>query len=439
MLKDSSADYPRLSRQGDAPRPGIVHFGPGAFFRAFNAPFTNDAMVQQGVDDWGIVAVSLKSASTRDNLMPQGCAYTAIELAPTGPKARQISAISKVLVAVENPAAVVDLLADPAIKIASLTVTEKGYCHNPSTGGLDQAHPDIEHDLADLKKPRSALGFLVAALQRRHLSGSAPFTVLSCDNLPSNGRLLRGLVLQFAAVIDVEFAQWIEEQVPFPCTMVDRITPATTDDDIADLAVSEGYYDPACVVHEPFRQWVIENRFADGRPAWEQVGAQIVEDVEAHELMKLRCLNGTHSTLAYLGYLAGYQTIADTVADPVFSRLCEKLWSEEILPTIPQPQGENLEAYCQALLERYRNPAIHHRTWQIAMDGSQKLPQRLLGTIKDSLDAGKQPHGLCLAVAGWIKYVGGLDEQGQVIDVRDPMAMVLKDRLEKASDPEGKV
>ncbi|MCJ8310713.1 MAG: mannitol dehydrogenase family protein [Rhizobiaceae bacterium] len=439
MPQNSPSDIPRLSRASDAPKPGIVHFGPGAFFRAFNAPFTDDAMRQQGVDDWGILAVSLKSAGARDSLRPQGCAYTVVELAPTSRQARRIGAICDVMVAPEDPAAVVDILSDPTIKIASLTVTEKGYCHNPSTGGLDFAHPDIAHDLADLAKPRSVLGFLVAALRQRRAQEQLPFTIMSCDNLPSNGRLLRGLVLEFASAVDAELAQWIEDQVPFPCTMVDRITPATTDEDIAALATAEGYFDPACVVHEPFRQWVIEDRFVAGRPAWDQVGAQFVEDVEAHELMKLRCLNGTHSTLAYLGYLAGYETIAETVADPAFAHLCEKLWRDEILPTVPQPQGEDLEAYCQALLERYRNPAIRHRTWQIAMDGSQKLPQRLLGTISDNLNGGRVPDGLCLAVAGWIKYVGGTDEQGQAIDVRDPMAAELKTRLDGAADPAGKV
>ena len=438
MTDQVSTQHPRLERSVEFPKPGILHFGPGAFFRAFNAPFTDDAMVKQG-GDWGIVAVSLKSSSARESLSPQGCAYTAVELGPTGRNARQVNAICDVLVAPDNPAAVVDCLSDPAIKIASLTVTEKGYCHNPSTGGLDFTHPDIAHDLTELTEPRSALGFIVAALGRRRSQGDAPFTVLSCDNLPSNGRLLRGLVLEFATSYDRDLAQWIDDHVPFPCTMVDRITPATTADDIAELAHSEGYYDPACVVHEPFRQWVIEDDFADGRPAWDSVGAQFVKDVEAHELMKLRCLNGTHSTLAYLGYLAGYETIAESVADPTFARLCEKLWAEEILPTVPQPQGEDLEAYCRSLLERYQNPSIRHRTWQIAMDGSQKLPQRLLGTIGDNLRQGRMPKGLCLAVAAWMKYVGGVDERGQQIDVRDPLADLLKRHLDAAASPVDRV
>lgn len=439
MTKQLAEKYPRLNRQGAAPQPGIVHFGPGAFFRAFNAPFTGDAMAASGEHDWGIVAVSLKSSGARESLLPQGGVYTAVELGPSGRIGRQVSVICNVLVAPENPSAVVDQLADPVIKIASLTVTEKGYCHNPSTGGLDFEHPDIQHDLNNLTAPRSVLGFLVAALGRRRAAGQRPFTIMSCDNLPSNGKLLRGLVLEFALRLDPELAHWIEQCVPFPCTMVDRITPATTDADIAELAEAEGFYDPACVVHEPFRQLVIEDDFAEGRPGWDLVGAQFVQDVEAHELMKLRCLNGTHSTLAYLGYLAGHETIADAVADPIFARLCEKLWAEEILPTVPQPQGEDLDAYCRALLGRYQNPSIRHRTWQIAMDGSQKLPQRLLGMISDNLDEGRVPHGLCLAVAGWMKYVGGVDEHGQPIDVRDPLAEQLKACLEMVSEPTDKV
>lgn len=439
MTSQLAEKYPRLSRKSPAPKPGIVHFGPGAFFRAFNAPFTCDVMNEQGGRDWGIVAVSLKSATARDSLLPQDCANTAVELGPSGRIARQVNAISNVLVAPENPSAVVELLASPEIKIASLTVTEKGYCHNPSTGQLDFTHPDIQHDVFDLSAPRSVLGFLVAALGLRRAAGKKPFTVMSCDNLPSNGKLLRGLVLQFAARVDPELAGWIEECVPFPSTMVDRITPATTEADIAELAEAEGFYDPACVVHEPFRQWVIEDAFADGRPGWDLVGAQFVQDVEAHELMKLRCLNGTHSTLAYLGYLAGYETVSEAVTDPSLARLCEKLWSEEILPTVPQPQGEDLEAYCKALLKRYQNPSIRHRTWQIAMDGSQKLPQRLLGTIADNLKGGKIAHGLILAVAGWIKFVGGVDENGHPIDVRDPMAEQLKTRLNEAINPKDKV
>ncbi len=428
----------RLTRAGSAPRTGIVHLGPGAFFRAFNAIYTDQVMAQSG-GDWGITAVSLRSPTARDQMVPQGGAYTSVELGPDGVTDRVIGAINHVLVAPENPAAVIAVMADPAVKIVSLTITEKGYCHNPSDGTLNASHPDIAHDLAHLDAPKSALGFLVAALAKRFENGDAPFTVMSCDNLPSNGKLTRGVVLAFAQKIDPNLAKIIAEAVSFPSTMVDRITPATTEVDVAQLGARMGYYDPACVVHEPFRQWVIEDDFVNGRPAWEDVGAQFVKDVDAHELMKLRCLNGTHSTLAYLGYLAGYETISETVADANFAKLCQKLWSGEIIPTVPKPEGEDLASYCAALLARYQNPSIKHRTWQIAMDGSQKLPQRLLGTVRDNLAQGHVPNGLCLAVAAWMRYVGGLDEKGQTIDVRDPHAEALKTVSDKAENGVDKV
>ena len=278
------------------------------------------------------------------------------------------------------------------------------------------------------------------ALSQRRDLGLPPFTVLSCDNLPDNGSLTRRVVLGFARKLNSDLADWIETEARFPATMVDRITPATTDTDITNLAEATGYLDQGCVVHEPFRQWVIEDDFVGGkRPDWDAAGAQFVSDVAAFETMKLRCLNGTHSTLAYLGYLAGYETIAETVADPVFAELIDKIWMQEIVPTVPQPEGEDLAAYCAALKERYLNPAIRHRTWQIAMDGSQKLPQRLLGTITENLAAGRDIPLLSLAVAGWMRYVSGVDERGQPIDVRDPLAELLRTTSDAAETPEAKV
>jgi fructuronate reductase len=329
---------------------------------------------------------------------------------------------------------VVAAMAHPDVKLVSLTVTEKGYCHEPATGALNLDHPDIQHDLKNPDTPKSAVGFIVAALDQRKQAGHKAFTVLSCDNLPSNGRLVRGIVLEFAAQVSTELRDWIAETATFPATMVDRITPATTEADVAALQSAEGYFDPACVVHERFRQWVIEDNFVDGRPAWDSVGAQMVASVEAHELMKLRCLNGTHSTLAYLGYLAGHDTIADCVADAPFAELCETLWRDEIIPVLDVPEGEDLNQYCAKLMVRYRDAAIRHRTWQIAMDGSQKLPQRILGTIRDNLGRGVVPRGLCLAVAGWMRYVGGVDERGAPIDVRDPLAQRLKQVSDGAQD-----
>jgi fructuronate reductase len=432
-------EIPRLRRRAPAPGIGIVHFGPGAFFRAFNAIWTEEAMAAAG-GDWGICAVSLRSSVARDQLLPQDGVYTSVTLAPEERRARVIGSIARVLVAPEDPPAVLKAMTAPEVRLVSLTITEKGYCHEPATGRLRLEHPGIAQDLANPATPGTAPGYLVEALARRRDAGLAPFTVLSCDNLPDNGRLARGVALDLARARDAGLADWIEEHVRFPATMVDRITPATTPEDIAALARAQGYHDPACVMHEPFRQWVIEDDFTDGaRPAWELAGVRMVRDVSPFETMKLRCLNGTHSALAYLGYLAGHRTIADAVADPPFAAYCRHLWTREILPTVPQPEGEDLPAYCEALLARYANPGIRHRTWQIAMDGSQKLPQRLLGTLADDLAAGRAAPGLCLAVAGWMRYVGGVDEAGGVIDVRDPMAARLRAAWDSAPDAAGRV
>ena len=340
--------------------------------------------------DWGIVGVSLVRPDQRDRLAPQGFAYTALELGPDGETPQVVDVVEDVLVAPEDPEAVVARMADPAVRIVSLTVTEKGYCHDPATGRLNRAHPDIVHDLANPAAPRSAPGFLVRALDRRRAAGAAPFTVLTCDNLPDNGAMARGVVLELGRLVDPALADWIAAEGAFPSTMVDRIVPATKPEDIERVAALTGRLDLSPVLHEPFRQWVVEDHFVGGaRPDLGAVGVQLVEDVRPFELMKLRMLNGTHSSLAYLGYLAGHETIADTVADPVFAGFVRRLWTREIIPTLAPPPGEDLGRYADALFARYSNPAIRHRTWQIAMDGSQKLPQRILGTLADNRAAGR--------------------------------------------------
>jgi fructuronate reductase len=428
-------------QRSDAPRPvvGIVHFGPGAFFRAFGAVYTAQAM-QAAQGNWGITAVSLRSPDVRDAMKPQGFAYTSVSLGAEATQHEVIEVIDDILVAPENPDAVLATMARPGVRIVSMTITEKGYCHNPATGKLRLEHPDIVHDLAHPRAPRSAVGFLVHALARRRAAGSEAFTVLSCDNLPDNGALTRSVVLAFAREVAADLADWIESHARFPATMVDRITPATTEGDIASAAQATGYLDKACVLHEPFRQWVIEDDFVDSaRPAWDAAGAQFVSDVTPFETMKLRCLNGTHSALAYLGYLAGHETISQTVADPAFAGYIERLWAREILPTVPPPENMDLSRYCADLKARYQNPNIRHRTWQIAMDGSQKLPQRLLGTVADCLEADRAFPGLALAVAGWMRYVGGTDERGAAIDVRDPLASRLKAASDAYASPAQKV
>jgi len=413
---------------------GIVHLGLGAFFRAFGCVYIADAMAASGGGDWGIVGVSLRSPRTRDALRGQNWDYTSVTLGPDGETPRRISVLNDVLVAPEDPEAVLAAMADPTVKIVTLTVTEKGYCHNPATGALNPDHPDIAQDLAN-DLPVSAPGFLVRALQRRRAAGVAPFTVLTCDNLPENGRVVRGVVLDLARRIDSDLAAWIEAEVRFPSTMVDRITPATTGSDIARVAELAGWPDAAPVMHEPFAQWAVEDDFVGGaRPDLAAAGVEMVADVTAHEHMKLRMLNGTHSSLAYTGYLAGHETIADTMADPVFAAYARQLWSE-IMPAVTAPEGVDLSEYAEALLARYANPAIRHRTWQIAMDGSQKLPQRILGTLRETFDAGRTAPGLCLAVAAWMRYVAGTDETGQPIDVRDPLAERFHALAAEASGP----
>jgi fructuronate reductase len=419
---------PDRLRRTAAPIPvGIVHLGLGAFFRAHGALYIEDA-VAAGGGDWGILGVSLQSPTMRDQLMPQGGTYTTVELSPDRAATRHVQIVQDVRVAREDPEAVLAAMAAPSVRIVTLTVTEKGYCHEPSSGRLRLDHPDIEHDLAS-PLPRSAPGYLVRALERRRAAGRPPFTVLTCDNLPSNGHVVRQVVLDFAAALDPALARWIESEGRFPSTMVDRIVPATKPEDIARAEALTGLYDAAPVMHEPFRQWVVEDDFVGGvRPDLGAVGVQLVGSVTEFEHMKLRMLNGTHSSLAYLGYLAGHETISDCMRDGVFVDLLGRLWRDEIGPVLAPPPGIRLSDYAAELATRYANPAIRHRTWQIAMDGSQKLPQRILGTIADNLAAGRACPGLVLAVAAWTLYVRGIDLEGKPIDVKDPLAAQLARR-----------
>ncbi len=415
-------------------RTGIVHLGLGAFVRAHQALYTEELDAAE-IGDWGMTGVSLQRPDQRDRLAPQGGLYTALQKDRTGVSARIVGCLGSVMVAPEDPVAVVEAMADRHVKIVSLTVTEKGYCIDPATGRLQHHHPDIRHDLEHPGEPRTAVGLILAALERRRDEGMAPFTVLCCDNLPSNGRLLASLVSDFAALRDCGLATWVETHASFPSSMVDRIVPATTAEDVAEAARLTGLFDAAPVVHEPFRQWVIEDRFIENaRPRWESAGAELVGDVAPYEHMKLRLLNGAHSALAYLGYLAGHETIADTVENPILRAFVQDLWRDEIIPVVPAPPGTDLSNYAGMLLERFANPAIRHRTWQIAMDGSQKLPQRLLATARERLSRNLPLPRVALAVAAWLRYIGGIDESGREIDVHDPLAAQLRAVLDKAGN-----
>ncbi len=412
---------------------GIVHLGIGAFHRAHQAVYT-DALLSED-PSWGICGVSLRSPETRDALQPQDGLYTLAVQDGGGTELSVVGSVVELLCAPEDPEAVLRRMADPATRIVSLTITEKGYCHNPATGTLDESHPDIVHDLADTARPRSAIGFIVEAMSRRVSAGIAPFALLSCDNLPGNGHVLKRIVTQFAALRDPALAAAIGN-IASPSTMVDRIVPATTDADRSAVAAALGLEDAWPIMTEPFRQWVIEEEFPLGRPAWEKAGALFVQDVSAFEFMKLRLLNGSHSTLAYLGYLAGAETVADAMALAGMEALIEGLMRDEVSPTLPELPGFDLPAYRAELLQRFRNPALRHRTWQIAMDGSQKLPQRLLGSIRDRLQAGAGYDRLALGVAAWMRYARGLDEGGRPIDVRDPHAARIAGLAQGIDEPD---
>ncbi len=412
--------YPR-----DQLVPGIVHLGIGAFHRAHQAFYT-EAVLNKFGGDWGIIGSSLRSANVRDQLVPQDCLYTLVERSSEGEKLQIIGAVVDTLVGPENPAALIASMVQPSIKIISLTVTEKGYCHDPATGNLNPNHPDIQHDLQNLDKPVSAIGYLIAALKKRYEQKQKGFTVLSCDNLPNNGEVLEKVILQFAQKISADFAQWIKQNATFPCTMIDRIVPATTDDDRREIESRLGVRDEAMVVCEPFTQWVIEDKFADGRPQWEKVGVLLVKDVRLFEKIKLRLLNGAHSTMAYCGYLSGLQYISEVMEQPAFVNLIKTYMAREAGETIFAPDGFDIEAYKQQLRDRFSNKSLKHRTWQIAMDGSQKLPQRLLETLREQLSGNGHIDILCLGIAAWIRYVSGVDEKGAPIEVSDPLAKELR-------------
>lgn len=403
--------------------PGIVHLGIGAFHRAHMAVYIDDLLADD--PSWGILGASLKRPDTRQALAPQDFLYTLALRSGSGTSTRIIGSVLDVLDANTQLDELIGKMTDTQIRIVSLTITEKGYCHDPATGTLDKWHPDIMHDLAYPDSPISAPGLIVRALELRKAAGVSPFTVLCCDNLPANGETTRRIVTQFAALRGKGLADYIEREVPFPSTMVDRIVPATTDDDRKAIFEATGFWDAWPIVTEPFTQWVIEDVFPFGRPALETAGAQFVTDVRPFETMKLRMLNGSHSTIAYLGYLAGYEFVNQAIAEPAFRTLIHDLMTEEVMDTLPEGIGDPA-SYRDALLDRFANPALKHRTWQIAMDGSQKLPQRLLGTIRDRLSRNMPISRTSLGVAAWMRYVTGRDEHGRDIDVKDPLAAQLR-------------
>ncbi len=410
---------PRYDRQQLKTR--MVHFGFGAFHRAHQALLTDRVLNARG-GDWGICEISLFSGDTlMRQLREQDHLYTVLEKGADGNQAIVVGAVNECLNAkLDSLAAIIEKFCEPQVAIVSLTITEKGYCIDPATGALDLTNPRIIHDLQSPDEPHSAPGILVEALSRRQARGLAPFTVLSCDNIPDNGHVVKNAVLGMAEKRSPALADWIREHVSFPATMVDRIVPAATEDSLAEITRELGVTDPCAISCEPFIQWVVEDHFVAGRPAWEAAGVQMVSDVRPWEEMKLRMLNGSHSFLAYLGYLSGFQHINECMQDSAFREAAYRLMMDEQAPTLTITDVD-LTGYAQSLIERFANPALKHKTWQIAMDGSQKLPQRMLAGIRLHLARESAWPLLALGVAGWMRYVSGVDDAGVTIDVRDPL------------------
>jgi fructuronate reductase len=414
---------------------GVVHLGLGAFTRAHQALVFERALAA-GDRRWGITGASLRSPAVRDALAPQDGLYTLVTRDGDGDRRQVIGAVQDVLVAPEDPAALVGRLAEPATHLVTLTITEKGYRLGPD-GALASGEADVAADLASLDRPRTAPGFLVAALARRRVAGLAPFTAISCDNLPGNGRRLAAAIAELAAAHDPALARWIEAEAAFPETMVDRIVPATTDEDIAAFAAATGVEDSALVKAEPFLQWVVEDRFCSPRPDLAAFGVQLTDAVAPWEEAKLRLLNGAHSALAYLGALAGLTFVHEAVARPEWRRLVETLWDESAA-TLSPPPGLDLSAYRAQLMARFANPALAHRLRQIAGDGSQKLPQRLLAPLRARKARGLASPALSLAVAGWMRWQGGRLDTGEAIAVDDPLAETLARAQAGATDTPGR-
>lgn len=418
-----SVQKPKYNRQDITP--GIVHIGIGGFHRAHQAVYTDD-LLASGAHQWGITAVSLRSDSVYQALAPQDFLYTVNTQAEDGGSKRLISSICEVI-ALTQPGAhekIVAIIADPSTQVITLTITEKGYCHQVD-GELDSTNPSIVHDLQNPGQPQSAPGLLALALKRRMETKAGPITLLSCDNLSNNGEVLHNVVATMMQEQYPTAVGWLANNVSFPSSMVDRIVPQTKVSDIEQLEKEAGYLDSGLVVCEPFSQWVIEDNFAGLRPAWDVGGAEFVAEVAPYEQTKLRFLNATHSALAYLGLLAGYTDVHKAIADPTLANFARQLMDIEIEPVVVCPNELDLEVYKNSILTRFANAAVPYKTAQVASDGSQKLPQRIFPTIQAQLSNGGHAPGLCLVVAGWLHCLTNQQSAGGLIDIKDPQAKTI--------------
>jgi mannitol 2-dehydrogenase len=421
-LPELGADLPVPSYDRDAVKTGIVHFGVGGFHRAHQAMYV-DALMNQGTAmDWGITGVGVLAQDRRmhEVMTAQDCLYTLVVKHPDGTLGpRVVGSIVEYLFAPDDPEAVLGRLVDPATRIVSLTITEGGYHVNQVTGDFDADDPQIQADLQPGATPTTTFGFVTEALARRRAAGTEPFVVMSCDNIQGNGEVAHKMIGAFARLKDPGLGAWLEDHVVFPNSMVDRITPVTTDADQALLAEQFDVQDEWPVVCEPFTQWVLEDRFPQGRPSWEEVGVQVVPDVEPYELMKLRLLNAGHQAMCYLGYLSGYRYAHEVCADPLFVEFLLGYMDEEGTPSLAPVPGVDLDAYKHELIERFANPEIRDTLARLCAESSDRIPKWLLPVVRHQLDTGGEMRRSALVVASWARYAEGVDEEGEPIDVVD--------------------
>lgn len=420
-LADLSAEIKRPRYDRSALRPGIVHIGLGNFHRAHQAWYLHRLMQAGMAQDWAILGAGVRpyDAQMRKKLLAQDCLTTLIELAPDSRSAEVTGAMIDYLPIEEGNGPLIDAMADPAIRIVSLTVTEGGYYLDPASGGLDTTHPDIRHDAENPDRPRTAFGAMVAALKRRRATGQGPFTGQSCDNLQGNGHILRQTVIGLARLSDPDLADWIEDHGAFPNSMVDCIVPSTGPAEL-ELARELGVSDAVPVTHENFRQWVIEDAFCAGRPPYEEVGATFTDDVHAYEMMKIRILNAGHQVIANAGELLSVATIDGCMAHPGISAMFHKVESEEIVPYVSAVPGMTPSAYVDLIARRFSNPAIRDTTRRVAFDGSSRHTGFLMPILRDALSAGGAVEGLALVEALWARMCAGTREDGTEIEPNDP-------------------
>jgi mannitol 2-dehydrogenase len=397
--------------------PSVVHMSVGGFSRAHQLVYFDD-LAERGNTDWGVVGVGLHSPQMRDALAPQDNLFTVIERDAEGETARVIASMVDYVLAPEDPERVLALLADERTRLVTMTVTGTAYRIDPHSGEFepdDEARADLERPT----EPRSVFGYLVEALNRRRRAGLAPFTVLSCDNMPSNGEAARAAVVGYARLRDEVLARWIADNVAFPSSMVDRITPHTSPEERDTIADTFGVDDRWPVITEPFMQWIVQDAFCNGRPPLHDVGVRYVPDVGRYELMKTRLLNASHCAMGFLGQVAGHETTDQAVGDPVFSDYLHRLMGVEVIPLLPRPDGIDLDDYARTLLRRFANPAIADRLQRVSRRGSSKMPNYLLPSLREAI-AEQRPHELLtLAVAGWLRYLRGTDEAGRPIEIED--------------------